>query len=193
MKCARLILISLLLSSAQLSGQQATLITGTVTDFNGNQAKGATVALLDSLGLTIETVNVDDTGYFVFKEVPLGTYSVVANRPPYRSIAKLIVLETPLPIDIELRLLPEATETVLVERPTTPPGTMRTTLSGEMIRHTPARLQSRGLGKVLSTLPGFSSEDNGLLHVRGVDDGFLYVEDGVPIYDQLVGRSKDGG
>ena len=185
MKYARLILVSLLLSSAQLSGQQATLITGTVIDFNGNKAKGATVALLDSLGLTIETVNVDDTGYFVFKEVPLGTYSVVANRPPYRSIAKLIVLETPLPIDIEFRLLPEATETVLVERPITPPGTMRTTLSGEMIRHTPARLQSRGLGKVLSTLPGFSSEDNGLLHVRGVDDGFLYVEDGVPIYDRI--------
>ena len=120
MKCARLILISLLLSSAQLSGQQATLITGTVIDFNGNQAKGATVALLDSLGLTIETVNVDDTGYFVFKEVPLGTYSVVANRPPYRSIAKLIVLETPLPIDIELRLLPEATETASVDGITQP-------------------------------------------------------------------------
>ena len=185
MKCTWLILIFLLVSSVQINGQQTTLITGVVVDFNGKQAEGATVALLDSLGFTIATINVDDTGHFVFKEVPLGTYSVVADRPPYRSIAKLIALETPLPIDLKLHLLPETTETVLVERPIAPPGTMRTTLSGEMLRHTPARLQSRGLSRVLSTLPGFSSEDNGLLHVRGMDDGFLYVEDGVPIYDRI--------
>jgi len=37
----------------------------------------------------------------------------------------------------------------------------------------------------LATLPGWASEDNGLLHVRGVDDGFLYVQDGVPVYDRV--------
>ena len=185
MQCARLILIFLLISSVQINGQQATLITGVVVGFNGNQVAGATVALLDSLGFTIATINVDDEGHFVFKEVPLGTYSLVANHPPYRSIAKLVALETPLPIDLKLNLLPGTTETVLVERPIAPPGTMRTTLSREMLRHTPARLQSRGLSRVLSTLPGFSSEDNNLLHVRGVDDGFLYIEDGIPIYDRI--------
>ena len=46
----------------------------------------------------------------------------------------------------------------------------------------------------MATLPGWSSEDNGLLHVRGTDDGFLYVFDGVPVYerlDQLSGLGPD--
>jgi outer membrane receptor protein involved in Fe transport len=29
------------------------------------------------------------------------------------------------------------------------------------------------------------AEDNGLLHVRGVDDGLLYVQDGIPVYARL--------
>ena len=43
-----------------------------------------------------------------------------------------------------------------------------------------ARLQD-----VVATLPGWATEDNGLLHSRGVDDGFLYVVDGVPVYERL--------
>ena len=34
-------------------------------------------------------------------------------------------------------------------------------------------------------MPGWATEDNGLLHSRGVDDGFLYVVDGVPVYERL--------
>ena len=37
----------------------------------------------------------------------------------------------------------------------------------------------------MATLPGWATEDNGLLHVRGIDDGFLYVIDGVPVYERL--------
>ena len=44
---------------------------------------------------------------------------------------------------------------------------------------------SRGLQAALATTPGWSTEDNGLLHVRGVDDGFLFVKDGVPIYERI--------
>jgi len=50
--------------------------------------------------------------------------------------------------------------------------------------------------EAIATLPGWSTEDNGLLHVRGTDDGFLYVVDGVPVYerlDQLSGLAPDLG
>ena len=70
----------------------------------------------------------------------------------------------------------------------------RLTISGDALRAAPARLSSRSLQQMLATLPGWSSEDNGLVHVRGVDDGFLYVEDGVPVYDrvdQLFGVAPD--
>ena len=44
---------------------------------------------------------------------------------------------------------------------------------------------ARGVQDAVATLPGWATEDNGLLHVRGVDDGFLYVIDGVPVYERL--------
>jgi hypothetical protein len=66
-----------------------------------------------------------------------------------------------------------------------PPATSQVTIAGEALRQLPARLPSRGLQQALATLPGWAGEDNGVLHVRGVDDGFLYVEDGVPIYDRM--------
>src|SRR5207244_12271566 len=36
------------------------------------------------------------------------------------------------------------------------------------------------------------SEDNGLLHVRGVDDGVLYDVDGVPVYERFDALSGLG-
>jgi hypothetical protein len=41
------------------------------------------------------------------------------------------------------------------------------------------------LPQALAAAPGWAEEDNGLLHVRGVDDGVLFVEDGIPVYDRV--------
>lgn len=41
------------------------------------------------------------------------------------------------------------------------------------------------LQRVIATTPGWRLENDGLLHVRGVDDGILYVIDGVPVTDRL--------
>ena len=48
-----------------------------------------------------------------------------------------------------------------------------------------SRIRGRSLQDAVATLPGWATEDNGLLHARGVDDGFLYVIDGVPVYERL--------
>ena len=73
----------------------------------------------------------------------------------------------------------------VTSRSDAPIAATRVTVAGESLRQAPARLRSRGLQQMLATLPGWADEDNGLLHVRGVDDGFLYVEDGVPVYDRV--------
>jgi outer membrane receptor protein involved in Fe transport len=65
--------------------------------------------------------------------------------------------------------------------------TTRVTLSGDAVRRAPARVRSRGLQDAIATTPGWATEDNGLLHVRGVDDGFLFVIDGVPVYERIDG------
>jgi hypothetical protein len=60
-----------------------------------------------------------------------------------------------------------------------------TTIDESFIRHTPGATRNRQLQKVVATTPGWRVENDGLLHVRGVDDGFLYVVDGVPVTDRL--------
>ena len=69
-------------------------------------------------------------------------------------------------------------------------------IAGASLSQVPVRAITRGLQEAVATLPGWSTEDNGLLHVRGTDDGFLYVIDGVPVYerlDQLSGLGPDLG
>ena len=87
---------------------------------------------------------------------------------------------------VTLRMPPAFRDAVVVEgaRPAASIAT-RTSLGAESIARTPGRAGSRRLQDVVATLPGWATEDNGLLHSRGVDDGFLYVVDGVPVYERL--------
>ncbi len=57
--------------------------------------------------------------------------------------------------------------------------------SARELESRPLRLQSRALPQALAAASGWAEEDNGLLHVRGVDDGVLFVEDGIPVYDRV--------
>jgi len=61
----------------------------------------------------------------------------------------------------------------------------RASIAAESIAQIPVRNLNRGVQDAVATLPGWTTEDNGLLHVRGIDDGFLYVVDGVPVYERL--------
>ncbi len=70
----------------------------------------------------------------------------------------------------------------------------RTSIAGTTLAQIPVRAIAKGVQEAVATLPGWATEDNGLLHVRGSDDGFLYVIDGVPVYerlDQLSGLAPD--
>ena len=92
-----------------------------------------------------------------------------------------------LPITLELRLSAALAEQVNVTDETNQPVTTatRTTLAGDAVRRAPIRISSRGLQDAIATTPGWATEDNGLMHARGVDDGFLYVVDGMPMYERM--------
>ena len=92
-----------------------------------------------------------------------------------------------LPIGIELRLSAVLAEQVVVTDEASQPVSTaaRITLAGDAVRRAPIRISSRGLQDAIATTPGWATEDNGLLHARGVDDGFLYVIDGVPMYERM--------
>ena len=166
--------------------QQSAIIRGVVSGADGQPVAGADVTLLDHLGTPVTATRSGDNGRFRFEEVPPGTYTLFAEAASQRSDARIISVQRALPLDIQLTLAPRLAESIVVRGDEgAPPVTTRITIAGETLRQIPTRSPGRAVQQMLATLPGFASEDDGLLHVRGVDDGFLYVEDGVPVYDRL--------
>lgn len=178
--------LALLVSVAASAQQQSAAIRGSVVDAARQRFAGATVRLLDSLGSEVAITATEDSGRFSFEDIPPGTYTVVAEAFSQRSAGHVVSIQTALPLEIELRLAARAAETVVVDSTAEARSVAtRTTLAGSALRQMPSALRSRAIQGALATLPGWASEDNGLLHVRGVDDGFLYVQDGVPVYDRV--------
>ena len=169
--------------------QQGT-VRGTVRGPDGIPVAGTLVRLVDALGEPLAETTTGPGGNFQLTDIPPGTYALRADAPPLHAFAASVVIGGALPVDIDLRMSAVASEQVLVRGDEEiEPGstTTRVTLGGDSVRRAPARLRSRGLQDAIATTPGWATEDNGLLHVRGVDDGFLYVIDGVPVYERIDG------
>jgi outer membrane receptor for ferrienterochelin and colicin len=171
-----------------LAQVQLGTIAGAVIGPDAQAVDGAAVTLLDGLGAPIQSVTAVG-GRFRFTNVTPGTYSLRADAPPLHAIVQNLTVAGALPIQVELLVTAALAEQVVVRGAQEDPGstTTRVTLAGEAVRRAPARIRSRGLLDAIATTPGWSTEDNGLLHVRGVDDGFLFVVDGVPVYERLDG------
>ena len=170
-------------SLAQL--QQAT-IAGSVVGPDNAAIDRAQVTLFDQLGNAVTSV-VASNGEFRIPSVAIGTYSLKAEAPPFQATVETLTVVDARPITLALRLSAALAEQVNVTAESTQPATTatRTTLAGDAVRRAPIRISSRGLQDAIATTPGWSTEDNGLLHARGVDDGFLYVVDGVPLYERM--------
>ncbi len=126
-------------------------------------------------------------GEFRITNIALGSYSLRADAPPFQALVQTLTVADALPIALELKLSAALAEQVNVTAEASQPVTTatRTTLAGDAVRRAPIRISSRGLQDAIATTPGWATEDNGLLHARGVDDGFLYVVDGVPMYERM--------
>jgi outer membrane receptor for ferrienterochelin and colicin len=165
--------------------QQGTII-GSLTGPSGVSISEARITLFDQLGNAVMTVTAVD-GQFRLTNVAIGSYSLKAEAAPFQAVVNALTVADALPITLELKLSAALAEQVNVTAETNQPvtTTTRTTLAGDAVRRAPIRISSRGLQDAIATTPGWATEDNGLLHARGVDDGFLYVVDGVPMYERM--------
>lgn len=170
-------------ASAQL---QFARLEGLVLDSAGRPVSQATVALTDPLGAELRTAVTDPAGRFVLTDIAPGRYLLRAGRPGAS------------PHDVPLDVEGAWTRTITVRLPLSFRDTLdvqasvpiesvatRASVGGDSIDALPIRNRTRGLQDLVATLPGWATEDNGLLHSRGVDDGFLYVVDGIPVYERL--------
>lgn len=186
--------LTLLATPAQAQLQLAR-VAGSVLDAQGQTVPRALVQLEDSLGAAIRAQETDPSGRFTFSDVATGRYTLRASIPGIDPLLAPLLIESALPIDVTLRVPLRVSGTVVVEAaPAREAVGSLSSVAGLSLSLAPVRVRQHGLQDLIATLPGWATEDNGLLHSRGVDDGFLYVIDGVPVYerlDQLLGVSPD--
>ena len=170
-------------SVAQL---QISSVSGVVRDLQHRPLAGALVMLHDSAGNVVRSRSTGVDGSFRIDDVAPGSYTVRVEWQGAIVLTRSLVVRGSLPVDLELAAgLVRHDEVVVrgdadvntVERPWT--------LAGDALRNQAESLPSQRVQATLANLPGWTFEDNGLLHVRGVDDGLLYVQDGIPIYERV--------
>lgn len=192
MPIARVITVATLVALALAAPAFAQPVRGTVhgqvTMADGTGVPGIEVTLSPLDAHPIATVLTDATGTFAVVDVPLGRYHLVAAGAGL-SARQPIEVRSAAPVDAVLTLAVQNSAIEVVEYAPDLLAPAGTVIDAGTLDTRPSRLDSRALPQVLAAMPGWAEEDNGLLHVRGVDDGLLYVEDGIPVYDRVTSPS----
>lgn len=174
------------LASAPVLAQLQTIdVHGRVVGPADAPVRAARVVLMDGLGAVVASTASDADGRFSFRQLGRGDYWLRAETDAMQSpLQRLLARDGTVPAPT-LRLALRTQETVEVPASAAPSSDERIVLAGATVRRLGGRLHTRALQATIATTPGWSAEDNGLMHFRGVDDGFLYVLDGVPVYERL--------
>jgi hypothetical protein len=176
-------LVALALTLAQI---QLGAVEGAVTDGTGARVPNASVVLYDTASGFERLETTRDTGTFRFDNVPFGLYGLHVRAPGFQAQDSTVSLRSNLAVAVDLELvLAGSVEEVIVraETPLVDPERIstKTRLDEGFVR----RLPGAGVQRLVATAPGWATEDNGLLHARGVDDGFLYIRNGIPLKDRI--------
>jgi hypothetical protein len=140
-------------------------------------------------GERVEAVT-DSAGSFVFNNVPFNRYALHVEARGFAPQARSVTVNSNLPLELAIGLSVSGTSEQInvtsrenLVDPASASST--TTLTANFIQRAPRLNRGCQLQELIATAPGMATENNGLVHVRGVDDGILYVLDGVPIADRL--------
>src|SRR5690349_11090470 len=171
------------LASAHL---QVPLLRGHVIDPLSQPPAHATVLLQDPSGNLVRSAVTSGEGTFRLDDIAPGSYVVRVEVNGAPVLAKPLVVRGSLPVELTLQTGMAVAESIVVRGDAAANTTEHPwSLAGETVRDVGEPLPGQRVQGALAALPGWMSEDNGLLHVRGVDDGLLYVQDGIPVYARL--------
>src|ERR1700674_3398309 len=184
------VLISLFQSSTARAQIQIGTVKGTVRDQAGALLPGAGLTLDNLLTRFHSAATTTQQGDFVFDDIPFNSYYLSVNIAGFQPFTQRVSVNSNITVLVDIKLnVAGISESVNIRaneallRPDSS-GT-ETTVDESFIRRLPSVTQSSNLQRVVATTPGWRTENDGLLHVRGVDDGTLYVIDGIPVTDRL--------
>ncbi len=188
-----LLMILALIGDARAQIQIGT-ITGTVFVPTGAALPGARLELSNPItGYRNETTT-DTHGSFVFNNVPFDAYTLRINIKGFQPVSQSLNVRSNIPIHLDIHLEVAGPSEMLTVRAKedlveTDSSSTETDIDESSIRRSPGAALGSQLQRLIATTPGWSTENNGLLHIRGVDDGLLYVIDGVPTADRIDATS----
>jgi outer membrane receptor protein involved in Fe transport len=165
-------------------------ITGTVADPSKARVARARVVLENPLTGSSRQELADDHGQFEFENVPYGSYLLRAEAKGFHSVERELAVRSNVPLQVEVELQLTGSEESVTVRGTPDivgqdvPRT-ETVVEQNSIQASSGVTTRNPLQALVATTPGWTTENDGLMHIRGVDDGALYVIDGVPTPDRL--------
>ncbi len=185
--------ILFVISSLALRGEaqiQIGTVRGTVLDSTDAIIAGAKVSLDNSITGYSRRVATDSRGQFEFNNVSFASYALRVEAAGFRISVQDVSVRSNVPVALRIRMTAAGlSEQVTVESRGSliekDSSTTQTGIDQSLIRRRPSAIVSRGLQDLIATTPGWMTENNGLLHIRGIDDGILYVVDGVPSSDRV--------
>ena len=186
----RVILMSLFFVSHQFAQIQMGTVQGKVRDQTGAVLPGVQITLSNPVTGFHRLSVTDSLGQFVFQRLPFDLYTLRGALPGFQPQERIVPLRSNLPQLLEITLeVAEKGEVVSVEAPLSlidrdSPST-ETNLDADFLRRFSGGSPGARLQETIATIPGWALEDNGLLHSRGVDNGFLFVLDGIPLADRI--------
>jgi hypothetical protein len=183
----------LLLISATLrapaEGSDAGAVRGTVTDPSGAVIPGAKVHLVNQVSGLDRTATTDETGQFVFANVPFNPYRMNVTANGFTPLSRSFEIRSVVGTTLNL-VLPVAgsTQTVTVEASgdliETDP-TFHTDVDRDLFIKVPMESESSGLSSLVTlSTPGVAADSNGLFHGLGDHASNSFSVDGQSITDQ---------
>ena len=186
------VFLSLLLFTPILLAQmEIGRISGIVADSSGARVSGARIFLENSLSGRHAETQSDNQGQFQFEDVPYGAYAMRASAAGFSSSVTRVNVRSNVSVRVSVQLAVaisklditvEAPDVLQHETPRT-----EVIIDENYIKFAPTVVRRDQLQALVSTTPGWNTENDGIMHVRGVDDGTLYIVDGVPTPDRVDG------
>lgn len=189
-----LLLFACCVPGTALSQNQAGSVFGNVADQNGAAVSAANVLLMNKMTGYRSAIAAGTDGSFAFHNVPFANYELSVSSNGFAVNSRMVTISSNVPVRFDVRLAVSGTssEVTVSDLAVQNATQTQTQISAERLRDMPLASRTRGLPSAIASTPGITTENNGLLHVRGVEDGILYVIDGVPLTDRVDLASASG-